>query len=77
MPAGRLPPIRQPTDVIGTVTQQTAGQTGLAAGTPLVAGTADHVGAALATCRSSTAARAMCSTARRRRCSILASTSFR
>ncbi len=48
VPAERLPPIHRPADVIGAVTQRAAEQTGLIAGTPVVAGTADHVGAALA-----------------------------
>ncbi len=48
VPAELLPPIHRPTDVIGVVTQQAAEETGLSAGTPVVAGTADHVGAALA-----------------------------
>lgn len=44
----QLPPVHRPTDVIGAVTQRAAEETGLIAGTPVVAGTADHVGAALA-----------------------------
>jgi len=43
-----LPPLRWPTDIIGAVTPKAAEQTGLTAGPPVVAGTADHVGAALA-----------------------------
>jgi xylulokinase len=48
VPTELLPPIQRPTDIIGTVTRRAAKQTGLAMGTPVVAGTADHVGAALA-----------------------------
>jgi xylulokinase len=44
----RLPPIRRPDDVVGTVTGAAAAQTGLRAGTPVVAGSADHVASAFA-----------------------------
>ncbi len=44
----RLPPIRRPTEIIGGVSRAASALTGLRAGTPVVAGTADHVGAALA-----------------------------
>lgn len=43
-----LPPVRQPTDVVGGVSVDAASQTGLRPGTPVVAGSADHVAAALA-----------------------------
>lgn len=48
IPQAMLPPVRQPGEVIGTVTEAAATATGLLAGTPVVAGGADHVGAALA-----------------------------
>ncbi len=38
-----LPPIKKPTDVIGTVTEQAAALTGLTAGTPVICGTTDTV----------------------------------
>jgi len=38
-----LPPIRKPTDVIGTVTAEAAEKTGLAVGTPVICGTTDTV----------------------------------
>lgn len=38
-----LPPIKQPTDVIGSVTSDAAAQTGLCAGTPVICGTTDTV----------------------------------
>jgi xylulokinase len=44
----QMPEIRAPTDVVGGITDEVAGQTGLLPGTPVVAGTADHVGAAFA-----------------------------
>lgn len=43
-----LPPIRQPTEIVGSITGEVAQQTGLRAGTPVVAGSADHIAAALA-----------------------------
>jgi xylulokinase len=43
-----LPPVRQPTELVGGVSKEVALQTGLQAGTPVVAGSADHVAAALA-----------------------------
>ncbi len=43
-----LPPIRRPADVVGTVTAAAAAATGLRAGTPVVAGSADHVASAFA-----------------------------
>ena len=43
-----LPPVRKPTDIAGSVSEQAAALTGLRAGTPVVAGSADHVAAALA-----------------------------
>src|SRR5260221_3216249 len=41
-----LPPVRQPTELVGGVSKEVALQTGLQAGTPVVAGSADHVAAA-------------------------------
>lgn len=41
-----LPPLRPGEAVIGTVTREAAAQTGLAVGTPVVAGAADHVASA-------------------------------
>lgn len=43
-----LPPVRRPSEVVGQVTANAAAATGLPAGTPVVAGSADHVAAALA-----------------------------
>lgn len=43
-----LPPVRRPDEVVGHVTPEAAGETGLAAGTPVVAGSADHVASAFA-----------------------------
>ncbi len=48
IPATILPPVRQPSEIIGVVTDDAAAATGLRAGTPVVAGSADHVAAALA-----------------------------
>lgn len=42
----RLPPIRQSHDIVGVVTAEASAATGLAAGTPVVAGCADHVASA-------------------------------
>ena len=36
-----LPPVKAPTDVIGSVTERAASQTGLVAGTPVICGTTD------------------------------------
>jgi len=47
-PASLLPPVRGAHEVIGAVTAGAARETGLRAGTPVVAGSADHIGAALA-----------------------------
>jgi len=44
----RLPPVRRPDEVVGTVTEEAAAQTGFRAGTPVVAGSADHVASAFA-----------------------------
>lgn len=44
----QMPPIHAPHEIIGEITKEAAEATGLLAGTPVVAGTADHVGAALA-----------------------------
>ncbi|WP_270934290.1 FGGY-family carbohydrate kinase [Falsiroseomonas oryzae] len=41
-----LPPLREPQEVIGRVTPEAAAATGLAPGTPVVAGCADHVASA-------------------------------
>ncbi len=43
-----FPPIHQPSQIVAGVSEEAAGQTGLRAGTPVVAGSADHVAAALA-----------------------------
>ena len=43
-----LPPVHQPVEVVAGVSQEVADMTGLVAGTPVVAGSADHVAAALA-----------------------------
>lgn len=43
-----LPPVRRPDAVVGLVTQAAAAATGLPAGTPVVAGSADHVASAFA-----------------------------
>ncbi len=48
IPFDMLPPIRQPLDVAGVVSDAAAAETGLAAGVPVMAGVADHVGAAFA-----------------------------
>ena len=41
-----VPPLRASHDVVGAVTGDAAAQTGLAAGTPVVAGCADHIASA-------------------------------
>lgn len=46
--AALLPPIHRPDEVVGEVTAAAAAATGLRAGTPVVAGTADHIGSAFA-----------------------------
>lgn len=43
-----LPPVRQPVEVVGRVRPDAAAETGIPAGTPVVAGSADHVASALA-----------------------------
>ena len=43
-----LPPVHQPVEIVAGVSQAVADMTGLVAGTPVVAGSADHVAAALA-----------------------------
>lgn len=43
---GLLPPIRKSHEIVGAVTAEAAGHTGLRAGTPVVAGCADHVASA-------------------------------
>jgi xylulokinase len=51
--AAKLPPIRNPLDVLGTVTEAAAMETGLASGTPVLVGGADYPVALLGsgTCR--------------------------
>ena len=44
----RLPAVRQPADIVGRVTALAAEQTGLRVGTPVIAGSADHVASAFA-----------------------------
>jgi len=46
--AAILPPVRQPTEIVGGISEAVAAQTGLRVGTPVVAGSADHVAAGLA-----------------------------
>ncbi len=43
---GLLPPVRQGQEVVGGITAQAAAHTGLAPGTPVVAGCADHIASA-------------------------------
>lgn len=43
-----FPPVREPATIVGVITPEAAAVTGLRAGTPVVAGSADHVAAALA-----------------------------
>jgi xylulokinase len=43
-----LPPVRRPDEIVGRVTAGAAVETGLRAGTPVVAGSADHVASAFA-----------------------------
>jgi xylulokinase len=43
-----LPPVRRPDEIVGRVTRGAAEATGLAPGTPVVAGSADHVASAFA-----------------------------
>ena len=43
-----LPSVRQPTEVVGGVSEAVAKQSGLRSGTPVVVGSADHIAAALA-----------------------------
>lgn len=43
-----LPPVRRPDDVVGRITVGAAAETGLGVGTPVVAGSADHVASAFA-----------------------------
>lgn len=44
--SGQVPPVRRPSEIVGTVTAGAAKATGLACGTPVVAGCADHVASA-------------------------------
>jgi xylulokinase len=46
---GWLPPLRWPTEIAGAVTPAAAAMSGLPAGTPVCAGSADHIASALAT----------------------------
>jgi xylulokinase len=46
---GWLPPLRWPTEIVGAVTPGAARASGLPAGTPVCAGSADHIASALAT----------------------------
>jgi xylulokinase len=43
-----MPPVRQPLDIAGVVTEKAAVETGLEAGVPVMTGVADHVAAAFA-----------------------------
>ncbi|MBX3070350.1 MAG: FGGY-family carbohydrate kinase [Thermomicrobiales bacterium] len=45
---GYFPPVRQPVEIVGETTQEIAARTGLPAGIPVVAGSADHVASAFA-----------------------------
>jgi xylulokinase len=47
-PESWLPPVRAPQEIVGEVMAGAAAATGLRAGTPVIAGSADHVAAALA-----------------------------
>ncbi len=47
LPTQALAPVRQPHEVVGTVTLEAARLTGLRTGTPVIAGSADHIAAAL------------------------------
>lgn len=48
IPPEILPPVRKPNAIVGGVSEQATRLTGLRAGTPVVAGSADHIAAALA-----------------------------
>lgn len=48
MPAGLLAPVRFPHEVVGTLRREVAVLTGLPEGLPIIAGSADHIAAALA-----------------------------
>jgi xylulokinase len=43
---GHLPPVHAPSDIVGRITPEAGRQTGLRVGTPVVAGSADHVASA-------------------------------
>lgn len=43
-----MPPVRDPSSVVGSVTKSASATTGLARGVPVVAGSADHIASALA-----------------------------
>lgn len=43
-----LPPVHAPTDLVGVVSDAAAAETGVRAGTPVIAGSADHVASAFA-----------------------------
>jgi xylulokinase len=45
---GLLPPVRRPDEIVGPLTDEAAARTGLPAGIPVVAGSADHVASAFA-----------------------------
>lgn len=47
--ANWLPPVVDPTDIVGTTTEDIALRTGIPSGIPVVAGTADHVASAFCT----------------------------
>lgn len=48
LPPGAIGPVRRAHEIVGEVTGGAAGETGLREGTPVVAGSADHIAAALA-----------------------------
>jgi xylulokinase len=48
LPSGALPPVRRAHDLVGEINPDPAEEIGLRAGTPVVAGSADHIAAALA-----------------------------
>jgi xylulokinase len=43
-----FPPVHQPTDIAGTICEAVSSRTGIPAGVPVIAGSADHVASALA-----------------------------
>jgi xylulokinase len=48
IPEAWFPPVRKPSEIAGHLTEEAAAHTGLRVGTPVVAGSADHIGSALA-----------------------------